>query len=148
LISVWFGMGDGGKIAFLALAAFFPLVLNTFEGVRSVPRELIELSRVLRFNQWQVWRRLVLPAAAPSILTGVQLALIYSWSACLGAEYLLQAGQGIGNLLQDGQEHYLMDLVLFGVVVVGAVGFAINRLARSLEGRLLRWRAGSQANFQ
>ncbi len=147
LISVWFGMGDTGKIAFLSMAAFFPLVLNTFEGVRSVGADLVDVARVYRYSRWQLFRRVVLPAATPSILTGVQLAVIYSWSACLGAEYLLQAGKGIGNVLQDGQEHFLMDLVIFGVIVVGLVGFLINRLAHAIEVRLLRWCRGAAAQF-
>ena len=61
------------KIAFIALAAFFPVVLNTFEGFRSVPRELIEVARVFAFSPLQLWRRVVLPAAAPSIFTGIHL---------------------------------------------------------------------------
>jgi sulfonate transport system permease protein len=145
LISVWFGMGDLGKIAFLSLAAFFPVVLNTFEGVRSVNAELVDVARIYAFSRWQLLRHVVLPSAAPSVLTGIQLAVIYAWSACIGAEYLLKAGHGIGNILQDGQEHFLMGLVIFGVLVVGVVGFAINLLTRLIEARLLRWRAGVRA---
>ncbi|MHA7685579.1 ABC transporter permease [Cupriavidus sp. PET2-C1] len=147
LISVWFGLGDPAKVVFLSLAAFFPMFLNTFEGIRSVPREFPEVARVLTFSRWQLWRRVVLPAALPSIFTGIYLALIYSWLATLGAEYLLSAGAGIGNLLTDGREHFWMDQVLLGVVVVGAVGFALNGIAARLEARLLRWRGKSIAQY-
>ncbi|MCW7540171.1 ABC transporter permease [Aquabacterium sp. A7-Y] len=140
LISVWFGLGDAAKVAFLSLAAFFPVVLNTFEGIRSVPRELTEVARVFAFSRWQLIRRVVLPGALPSIFTGIYLALLYSWLATLGAEYLLTSGQGIGNLLVDGREHFWMDQVLLGVVVVGAVGFLLNLGAAAMESRLLRWR--------
>lgn len=147
LLSVWFGLGDAAKVAFLSLAAFFPVVLNTFEGIRSVPAELIEVARVLRFTRGQLLTRVVLPGAAPSIFAGIHLALIYAWLATLGAEYLLVSGKGIGNLLIDGREHFWMDLVLFGVVVVGLVGFALNWIATRIERRALAWRGRSVASY-
>lgn len=147
LLSVWFGLGDSAKVAFLSLAAFFPVVLNTFEGIRSVPGDLIEVARVLRFNRRQWLFKLVLPAASPSILAGIHLALIYAWLATLGAEYLLVSGKGIGNTMIDGRELFLMDLVIFGVIVVGLVGFSLNWLAARLERRLLAWRGRSVAQF-
>lgn len=140
MLSVWFGLGEAAKIAFIAMAAFFPVVLNTFEGIRSVQREFIEVARVFEFNAWQLWRRVILPAAMPSIFTGIHLSFIYTWLATLGAEYLLSSGKGIGNTLIDGREHFWMDLVLFGVVVIGLVGYAMNWLLCALEKRLLRWR--------
>lgn len=147
LISVWFGLGDAAKVAFLSLAAFFPVVLNTFEGIRSVPRELIEVARVLRFSRAQLLWRVVLPGASPSIFAGIHLALIYAWLATLGAEYLLVAGKGIGNTMIDGREHFHMDLVLFGVVVVGLVGFTLNWIATRIENRLLAWRGRSVGHY-
>lgn len=147
LLSVWFGLGDAAKVAFLSLAAFFPVVLNTFEGVRSVPADLLEVGRVLKFDRRQTWTRLILPAAAPSIFAGIHLGLIYAWLATLGAEYLLVSGQGIGNLMIDGREHFRMDQVLLGVLVVGAVGFALNWIAGRIEARALAWRGRSVAQF-
>ena len=147
LISVWFGLGDTAKVVFLSLAAFFPVVLNTFEGIRSVPRELIEVGRVFALTPVQMLRRVVLPAALPSIFNGVHLALIYAWLATLGAEYLLTSGIGIGNLLTDGREHLWMDQVLLGIVVVGAVGFTLNLIANRIESRLLRWRGTSTGQY-
>ncbi len=148
LISVWFGLGDAAKVAFLSLAAFFPVVLNTFEGIRSVPRDFIEVARVFEFSRWQLLRRVVLPSASPSIFAGIHLGLIYAWLATLGAEYLLVAGKGIGNTMIDGREHFWMDLVLFGVIVVGLVGFTLNWIASRIEARLLAWRGRSVAQFQ
>lgn len=147
LLSVWFGLGDAAKVAFLSLAAFFPVVLNTFEGIRGVPAELLEVARVLRFTTAQRWRRVILPAASPSIFAGIHLGLIYAWLATLGAEYLLVAGQGIGNTMIDGREHFRMDLVLFGVIVVGLVGFGLNWIASRLEARALAWRGASVAQY-
>lgn len=147
LLSVWFGLGDAAKVAFLSLAAFFPVVLNTFEGIRGVPADLLDVARVLRFTRLQRWRQVILPAAAPSIFAGIHLGLIYAWLATLGAEYLLVSGNGIGNLLIDGREQFRMDLVLFGVIVVGLVGHALNTAAGRLEARALAWRGRSVAQF-
>lgn len=147
MLSVWFGIGDAAKVAFVAMAAFFPVVLGTFEGVRSVPREYVEVARVLDFSRWQMLARVVLPAAAASIFTGLQLAVIYGWLATLGAEYLLASGQGLGNTLIDGREHFWMDLVLFGVVVIALVGFALNSLLVAVERRLLAWRVKTVARY-
>jgi sulfonate transport system permease protein len=71
----------------------------------------------------------------PSIFTGIYLALIYSWLATLGAEYLLVAGSGIGNTLVDGSEQFRMDLVVFGVIVIGITGWALNAFARAVQRR-------------
>ncbi|MEY5097363.1 MAG: hypothetical protein RJA36_82 [Pseudomonadota bacterium] len=147
MLTMWFGLGEAAKIAFVAMAAFFPVVLNTCEGLRSVPREWLEVARVHEFGPWQLLRRVIAPAAASSVFTGLQLALIYSWLATLGAEYLLASGQGIGNTLIDGREHFQMDLVLFGVVVIGLVGFALNWTLAALEQRLLSWRERTVARY-
>jgi sulfonate transport system permease protein len=147
LISVWFGLGDPAKIAFLSLAAFFPVMLNTFEGIRSVPRDLVEVARVFAFSRTQLLRHVVLRSALPSIFTGIYLGLLYAWLATLGAEYLLTSGKGIGNLLTDGREHFWMDQVLLGVLVVGFVGFVLNLIASRLEARSLAWRGNSTAQY-
>lgn len=147
MLSMWFGLGDGAKVAFIAMAAFFPMVLNTFEGLRSVPREFIEVGRVYGFGLWQQLTRVIAPSAASSVFTGVQLALIYSWLATLGSEYLMASGPGIGNTLIDGREHFQMDLVLFGVAVIGLVGYALNAITSALERRLLAWRDRTVARY-
>ena len=138
LISVWFGLGDVAKVVFLSLAALVPVVVNTCDGLRSVSPALLEVAKVYGFTRWQTIIGVMLPAALPSIFTGIYLALVYSWLATIGAEYLLVSGSGIGNTLIDGSEHFMMDLVLFGMIVIGLVGWGLNVLARLLERRLQR----------
>ncbi len=139
LISLWFGIGDAAKIVFILVSTFTPVVLNTFEGMRSTPPALVEVGRALGFTAWQRVRRLFIPAALPSILTGVHLGLIYAWLAAVGAEYFMTAGPGIGGLIIAGRERFEMDLVLFGMILLGAVGFVINLGAETAEKRLLHW---------
>lgn len=140
LISVWFGLGDTAKVVFLSLAALVPVVVNTCDGIRNVPPSLIEVARVYGYTRWQTVAHVILPAAVPSIFTGVYLALIYSWLATIGAEYLLVAGLGMGNLLIEGSEHFQMDLVIFAMFVIGTIGWAMNASARALERRIAHWR--------
>ena len=141
LISLWFGVGEMAKIVFVLAAALIPVVLNTHEGVRSASPQLIEVGRSLTLTRWQMLSRLYVPAALPSIATGVHLALIYAWVASVGAEYFMTVGPGIGGLIIAGRERFQMDLVMLGIVILGLVGFLINRGASVLEMRLLRWRA-------
>ena len=140
LISIWFGVGEAAKIVFIAAAALIPVVLNTHEGMRSASNQLIEVARTLTFTRWQLVTRLYLPSALPSIATGVHLALIYAWVASIGSEYFMTVGPGIGGLIIAGRERFQMDLVMLGVLILGLVGFLINRGASAIEGRLLRWR--------
>jgi len=140
LMSVWLGTGEQAKIVFIAVAAFYPIVVNTQEGIESVAREHIEVARAFDYTRWQIVRKVVFPSALPSIFAGVHTGLIYAWLGTIGAEYLLSPGFGIGNLMIEGRESLQMDKVLLGVVVVGLVGAAINLLASRLEQYVLRWR--------
>ena len=140
LISIWFGFDESAKVVFVALAAAIPVILNIVEGIRLTSRKIIEVGEVFRFNRRQLIFLIYLPSAMPSILTGIHLALIYSWLATIGAEYFMAAGPGIGGLVIAGRERFEMDLVLLGIVVLGAVGFTIDRLATWLEYRVIPWR--------
>jgi sulfonate transport system permease protein len=139
LIAIWFGMGEAAKIVFILAAAFIPVVLNTYEGVRSASTQLVEVARALTFTRWQILTRLYLPSALPSIATGVHLALIYAWVASIGSEYFMTVGPGIGGMIIAGRERFEMDLVMLGILILGLVGYLINRSASLLEAWLLRW---------
>jgi sulfonate transport system permease protein len=143
LMSIWLGSDEPAKIAFIALAAHFPVALNTYAGIRAVAPEHREVGRVLRLTGWQRLSRISLPAALPSIASGVQLGLVYSWLATIGAEYFFAVAPGIGNTLMDGRDHFQMALVMFGMVVVGLVGFGLNYFAGRVAASLLGWRGVS-----
>lgn len=140
LLTAWFGNGDTAKIVFIALSAFFPMVLNTHEGLRSISPQHREVARVLRLSRARLIRRVLLPGAMPSIAIGVQLALIYAWISTVGAEYAMGLGVGLGTLLSEGREHFRMDIVIVGVLALALVGFLLHALFNRLFARLLRWR--------
>lgn len=141
LISLWFGFDETAKIVFIALAAAIPVILNLVEGVHATSGKFVEVGEVFRFNRFQFITSVYLPAALPSLLTGLHLALIYAWLATIGAEYFMAAGPGIGGLIIAGRERFDMDLVMLGILVVGTVGFLIDRAATWLEQKLIPWRA-------
>lgn len=140
LLTAWLGIGEAMRITFIALAAFKPMVLNTQEGIRSVPIQYIEAGRSMCLSRWQMLRRVILPSAMPSILAGLQLSFISSWLATVGVETLVSFSLGIGAVLREGQEHFRMDVVMFGILVIGCLGFLFNSLLKVLAKHLLRWR--------
>jgi sulfonate transport system permease protein len=139
LISMWFGTGEEAKIAFVALAACNPIVFNSAEGARSIPTHYREVARVLTLGRLQFLRYVALPGAFPSIVTGLHLGLIYAWLATVGAEFFLNLGPGLGGRINEGRELFQMDLLLLCVLLLGAIGILLNKLAGLAEARLLAW---------
>lgn len=138
-LSLWLGNGEEGRIAFIALAAFFPILLNTHLGVRRVERRHLEVARILCLRRHRVILKIILPSALPSLMTGLRLGLIYAWLATIGAEYLFASTTGIGSLMMDAREMFRMDQVILGMAVIGAVGFGLN-IVLSRIGHLSLWR--------
>ncbi|MDB4974954.1 MAG: taurine transporter permease [Myxococcaceae bacterium] len=143
LMSVWLGSGEQAKVAFIALSAFYPVVIATHQGIRASAREHLEVARAFEFSRWQTFRMVVWPSALPAVLSGFHLGLIYAWLGTIGAEYLLAPGYGVGNVMISGRESLAMDKVLLGIVLVGGVGMSLNALASRLENHLLRWRVSA-----
>ncbi|WP_192385188.1 ABC transporter permease [Mesorhizobium silamurunense] len=140
LISMWFGGGEAGKVVFIALAAFQPTLINTWQGVSGIPRSYRELADVLTFGWFDFARIIAIPGALPQIFTGLHSALIYAWTATVGAELLLNIAPGIGGRMNEGQQLFHMDLLLLCVLLLGGVGVIFNVIAGAVEHRFLRWR--------
>jgi len=140
LLSTWFGYGELAKLVFIALSTLYPVALGAFEGVRGVTRAHLEVARVYRFTRAQLLFRLILPAAAPQIATGLTLGLVYAWVATIGAEFLLANwGNGLGNIIIKGRSAFNVELIIVGMLAIGLVGTLLNRIAARLEARALRW---------
>lgn len=141
LLTAWFGIGPVCKVIFVAIAAFKPVVMGTYEGIRNVPPQYLEVGKVLCFSRTQTLRRIILPSAAPSIVTSLQLALIFSWVAAIGAEYVIGAmSGGIGSVVSTAQEHFRTDVVLIGVILISGVGIVMNQVLRRVPRYLFPWR--------
>lgn len=138
LFIMWFGFGELSKVLLISLGAFFPLYVNTFQGVRNVDAKLFDVSRVLEFDRYSQITRLVIPAALPNILLGIRLSLSISW-LCLVVAELLGADAGVGYMIQDARAFMQTDVVFVGIIVFAAVGKLTDSFVRLLENRLLKW---------
>jgi sulfonate transport system permease protein len=144
LFTAWFGVGETTKLAFVALAAFKPMVVATQDGVRAAPLALREVGQSLCLSRQRTLVSIVLPAALPSLVTGLQLAFTFAWLATIGVEALVGFGSGLGAVLIDGRDNFRMDVVLFGILVIGGLGLLLNLALDRLAARVLRW-AGVRA---
>lgn len=140
LIALWFGTGEFSIKLLVSIATFEVMTLNTYEGLRGVEPRYLELGRALDFTPWQRFCRILLPAAFPSILTGLLQAVAFSWMATVGAELLFTVGPGLGVIMERAQLAARMDTVIVCLIFIGALGYAMNGLCVALGRRLLRWR--------
>jgi sulfonate transport system permease protein len=143
LLGLWIGAGEGSQLVIVCLSAFFPAMLNTHAGVANVETRLLEVGRIYGFTPLQRFRRILLPAAMPMILTGLTQALAFTWIAAIGTEILLGTGGGLGVTLQNAQMQQRMDLILVTILVTAVIGFAVNQLFLALRHHLLRWQPKS-----
>jgi sulfonate transport system permease protein len=135
-----FGIGEGAKLSLIALAAFCPVALNTAEGLAGVSPSYRELGRSLNFNRLTAWWRILLPAATPQIFTGLKHGMAFAWIAAIAAELLLTSGPGLGSMIEGGTAMFRVDIVMVGICLIGAFGFAMAVAIEQVETRLLRWR--------
>ncbi|MEI7376304.1 ABC transporter permease [Dickeya chrysanthemi] len=140
LITAWVGNDDGGKVTFIALVAFFPMLVATHHGVHRRSLALQEVAQVLRLPWLRRLRLLILPDAAPALFTGLRLAMIYAWLGTIGAEYFMSSGAGIGSLMINAQQLLDMPIILSGMLLIGVTGTLIDYLGQRLEQRMTRWR--------
>lgn len=140
LLTAWFGLGEGAKVVFVALAAFFPLFIATQRGIASLPPPLGEAARALRLDLPHRLRLLVLPGAAPAIFAGLRLSLIYAWLGTIGAEYFMPSDGGIASLMIGAQQLFRMDQVMAAMLLIGLIGALLGNLGQRLELRATRWR--------
>ncbi|MDF0518637.1 ABC transporter permease subunit [Bradyrhizobium yuanmingense] len=138
LVIVWLGVGETQKIFLVALGVTFPIYINTVLGIRQVDPKLLELGRVQGLSSLQLIRRIILPGALPSILTGVRYALATAWLALVVAE-TIGAQAGIGFLAMDAREFLRTDVIVLTIVIYALIGVAADGIARFLERRLLAW---------
>lgn len=138
LVIVWFGVGESQKIFLVALGVAFPIYINTVLGIRQVDPKLVELGRVRNLGPIQLIRRIILPGALPSILTGVRYALATAWLALVVAE-TIGAQSGLGFLAMDAREFLRTDVIVLAIVLYALIGIAADSIARHLERSLLAW---------
>jgi len=141
LIVLWLGLGAPAQILVIAKSVFFPVFLNTLQGIRNVEKSHVELANVLTLTRAQLIRRVILPSAVPNIMVSLRYAAGVSWALVVTAEGL--SGQsGLGYLIFRAQNLLLTDQLIVCMVIIGLVGFAIDRLMLLLQKFVLRWKQG------
>jgi sulfonate transport system permease protein len=143
LVILWFGIDEGAKLFLVALGVFFPLYLNTFHGIRSVDRGLIEMARSYGLSGASLYRHVILPGALPSILVGLRYSLGLMWVLLIVAE-TISSSSGIGYMTMNAREFLQTDVVLVGILMYALLGKLADVATKRLERLCLRWHPSYQ----
>jgi len=138
VLLVIFGASDGLSISIVCYAAFFPILLNTVQGVRDIDRAYVEAMQMLGATWWQRVRCLYIPGAAVPVLTGIRLGLTFAWMSIVAAE-LIGASAGIGYKIMWHQKMFSTTDVIACMVVIGLIGHLLDRLLLVLQQTLTPW---------
>jgi len=138
LIVIWCGFGDGSKIAMAALLAFFPMLVNSFAGMRAANLEQIELMKVLSASRLETYRLVKLPTAAPYIFAGLDMGIVYALLGTIVAEFL-GAQEGMGVVITKAQAVTDVANVFACLVVLGITGVALHLIIRKAERSVIHW---------
>jgi sulfonate transport system permease protein len=139
MLILWFGIGETAKLAIIILSGFFPVFLNTASGVANCDWKLVEVGKTLGYQPVDRLMRIILPAALPSILVGLQLGIGYSWRALVGAE-LLAAASGLGYMIVEAEQLSRPDTVMVGIFTIGFLGLFIDVIFNYFCNRMMPWR--------
>jgi ABC-type nitrate/sulfonate/bicarbonate transport system permease component len=138
---LWFGIGVRSAAFIIFLGAFFPILLSTTAGVVSVDRILLEASRTLGAKGKDIFFKVLVPGATPSIFTGLRIGLGIGWMTLVAAEFTgVRGGFGLGYMIMVARDIQRPDQIVAGMVVIGLIGYLLDVGLRMVEGRLLRWR--------
>ena len=143
LVILWFGIDEAAKLFLVATGVFFPVYINTFHGIRSVDKGLIEMARSYGLSGWPLYRDVILPGALPSILVGVRFSLGFMWVILIVAE-TVSAQAGIGYMTMNAREFLQTDVVLVGILLYAVLGKLADLFSKGLERWFLRWHPGYQ----
>jgi len=138
LILLWLGIGESAKITLVAIGAFFPVYVNLVAGIHNVDRKLIEVAEVFGVRGLARARRVILPAASPSLLVGMRVGFTQAWLFLVAAE-LIASTKGLGYLLMQGQQITRPDQILVAILLLALCGKLTESGMRVFERRSPRW---------
>jgi ABC-type nitrate/sulfonate/bicarbonate transport system permease component len=145
LLILWFGLGLLSKIVIIFLAGFFPIIVNTYAGVRNVGRGLVEVALAEGGNEAQIFTKIVIPASLPFITTGVRLAMGRAVVAMVVAE-LFTALSGLGGAIMNYGNAFKTDKLFVVIIVLALLGVSLTESVRWLERRLAPWKETERAS--
>jgi NitT/TauT family transport system permease protein len=138
LSMIFFGLGPNAAIFLVFLGAFYPILLNTIFGVRSVDPRLFEAAAMLGCSGSAMFRQIVFPASLPAIFNGLRIAHGFAWILIVVGE-MTGVPTGLGSVIMDGRTLSRTDLVVTGMIVIGAMGFITDRIIVTISNRVLSW---------
>ena len=138
LAVLWFGIGQESKIFIIFLGAFFPIFVNTVDGIQSINPGYFELSAVYEVSKKELVTKVVVPGALPQIMTGIRLGIGNAW-VCVVAAEMIGAVSGVGFMLADGRSLSRPDVVVLGMLIVGIVGKLMDDLLKVVRSKSIRW---------
>lgn len=138
LIVIWCGIGEASKILVISIAMLAPIVISTVSGVRAASESQIRAARAFGATRGQLLTEVMLPAAAPSILTGIRIALGAGWTTLVASE-LVAATRGLGYMIQSAAQFLVTDMVIAGILVISALATVSELALRLIERRYLPW---------
>lgn len=144
LAILFFGIGDTPAVILIFLAALWPLLINTIFGVRSIDRTMLKVAQAARAGEWLIFRDIILPAAMPNVFTGLRLAIGGGWLTVVTAE-MIAVKSGLGYMILNAQLTFQSQLIIAGIIVIGAIGLLADQGTRLLRGVVCRWQDGLTA---
>ena len=139
LLMLWFGIGLWSKVAIVFLGALFPLLINTYEGVRNADKLLINVVRSFGASEWDIARLVVVPNSLPFIIVGLRLAIGRAVLGVVVAEFF-GSQDGLGVVMVRAASEFKVDVVFAGLIVFAALSLVMTGLVKLLEDRMSRWR--------
>lgn len=138
----WFGAGSSAQAYVIFTSAFPPILINTLRGVQLIDDRFIDASRTLGAKWWTILFEVALPAALPSVISGLRIGLATGWMALIAAEIVAGTGSrdGLGYLILQGQQQLQADLTIGAMVLIGVLGTLIDAVIRYLESHFAYWR--------
>ena len=138
ILFLWFGVGNTSKIIIIFKSCFFPILLNTIAGIKGVDKKLTMAARSLGANGRQLWMRVLIPSALPTIITGLRISTAMAMMSLVGVE-MLSSDSGLGFLVIDAQRTFDTKRVFAGIIVLSVLGFSVDQVARIIQSKLLSW---------
>lgn len=139
LVVVWMGVGLKAKALIIFFTAFVPCVINSYTGIKLTNKTLIDVSRTFGAPNVEIFWKVGVPSALPMVFAGIRVALGNSWSTLVAAE-MLAASAGLGYMIQIGRTVARPDIVIVGMVVIGAIGAILSLILSRAEKYFLRWK--------
>ena len=137
---LWFGIGIKSAAFIIFLGAFFPILLNTISGVLSIHPILIEAARTLHAKEKDIFLKVLLPGAVPSIFVGMRIGIGIGWMTLVAAEFTgVKEGYGLGYMIMTARDIQRPDEILAGMLVIGVIGLVIDIGLRATESRTIKW---------